>query len=254
MVPIVSLLVILSISVLVTRIASVLLEHTGLSRDSARFQARSAFTGVGFTTREAEQIVDHPVRRRVVGWLMLVGNVGTVSAMAAVLVSAIDLQSSEGVGVLVAVLAAGLALLWLLGSNAWVDRKMCSLIRFALRHFTSLDTQDYGRLLHLRDEYGVSSMRVDGEHWLAGRTLADSELEAEGLVVLGIECPGGSFVGAPAAAVEIRAGDEIVVYGQAARLAELGTRERGGAGDGAHAEARAEREERVQAERSSAER
>ena len=35
---------------------------TGTSSELARFQARSAFTGVGFTTSEAESVVLHPVR------------------------------------------------------------------------------------------------------------------------------------------------------------------------------------------------
>jgi hypothetical protein len=38
----ISLLVVLSGSILITRIATVALTHTGLSRETARFQARSA--------------------------------------------------------------------------------------------------------------------------------------------------------------------------------------------------------------------
>src|SRR5687767_7500660 len=67
------------ISLLITRIASVALTVTGLSRQSARFQARSAFSGVGFTTSEAEDVVNHPVRRRIVMWLMLIGNAGLIT-------------------------------------------------------------------------------------------------------------------------------------------------------------------------------
>ena len=48
------------VSLLVTRVAAIALSVTGLSRESARFQARSAFTGVGFTTSEAESVVNHP--------------------------------------------------------------------------------------------------------------------------------------------------------------------------------------------------
>ena len=44
-----------------TRIATVALQLTGLSKANARFQARSAFTGVGYTTSEAEDTVNHPV-------------------------------------------------------------------------------------------------------------------------------------------------------------------------------------------------
>lgn len=81
MTPVISLLVVITLSILCTRIATVALVHTGLSREVARFQARSAFTGVGFTTGESEKVIRHPVRRRIVMALMWLGNVGIMSAI-----------------------------------------------------------------------------------------------------------------------------------------------------------------------------
>ena len=51
-----SLLTVIMISIVITRIATIALVQTGLARESARFQARSALTGVGFTTGEAERV------------------------------------------------------------------------------------------------------------------------------------------------------------------------------------------------------
>lgn len=254
MVPIVSLLLILGTSLLVTRIASVALEHTGLSRDAARFQARSAFTGVGFTTTESEGVVGHPVRRRIVMMLMLIGNVGIVSAMAAVLLSAIDLRSEQGVGVLAALLVGGIVSLSVLGTSERVDRWMCRMIRFALRRWTALEVEDYSRLLHLRDAYGVSRFCVESEDWVEGKTLGEARLWDEGLLVLGIECPGGTFIGAPPADVEMRVGDELVVYGLSDRVADLAARRRGDPGTNEHDEATEERQARVMIERERARR
>lgn len=79
---VITLLVALTLSLLVNRIATVMLTHTGLSRDSARFQSSSALTGVGFTTRESQAVVDHPVRRRILMALMLIGNSGIITVMA----------------------------------------------------------------------------------------------------------------------------------------------------------------------------
>jgi hypothetical protein len=64
MIALISLLFILGFSTLITCIASLALMHTGLSRDAARFQARSVFTGVGFTTNESEKVVNHPLRKQ----------------------------------------------------------------------------------------------------------------------------------------------------------------------------------------------
>src|SRR4029079_3638578 len=49
-------LIVLTCSLVVVRVATVGLTMTGLSKDLAQFQALSAFTGSGFTTRESEEI------------------------------------------------------------------------------------------------------------------------------------------------------------------------------------------------------
>ena len=249
MAPSISLLLILGTSLILTRIAAVALEHTGLSHEAARFQARSAFTGAGFTTVESEQVVGHPVRRRIIMWLMLVGNVGIVSAMAALLLSAIDLRSQQGVGVVAGVLVGGIAFLVFLGTNRWVDRQMCGLIRWALQRWTELDAADYVRLLHLQDGYAVARFSVSVGDWLAGRELAAAGLTEEGLLVLGIECPGQNFIGAPGPEVEVRAGDEVLVYGPGERIRELRERAAGETGDRTHTSAGEERRIRAGEER-----
>ncbi len=76
----ISILIVLVISLLVVRVATVALTLTGMSQQMAKFQARSAFTGAGFTTSESENVVGHPVRRRIIMLLMLVGNAGIVTA------------------------------------------------------------------------------------------------------------------------------------------------------------------------------
>jgi hypothetical protein len=45
-----------------------------MSHEEARFQARAAMSGVGLTTNTPEDIVGHPVRRRIVFGLMVVGS------------------------------------------------------------------------------------------------------------------------------------------------------------------------------------
>ncbi len=85
MTAIATLLVVLTISLLTVRVATVMLILTGLSLPLARFQARSAFTGCGYTTGESEQLVGHPVRRRIISTLMLLGNAGIVTTVGALM-------------------------------------------------------------------------------------------------------------------------------------------------------------------------
>ena len=50
----ISLLVVIVVSIIIIRIGAVALEMTGLSKETATFQAQSAFSGTGFTTSESE--------------------------------------------------------------------------------------------------------------------------------------------------------------------------------------------------------
>ena len=52
-----------------------------VGRRTALFQALSAFSGTGFTTPEAESIVNHPARRRITMLLMIVGTAGIATVI-----------------------------------------------------------------------------------------------------------------------------------------------------------------------------
>jgi hypothetical protein len=52
---IIAFLTVLCLSLIVTRIATVALTYTGLSRQAAALQARSAFRGTGFTISEPKR-------------------------------------------------------------------------------------------------------------------------------------------------------------------------------------------------------
>ena len=54
---------------------------------------------------------------------------------------------------------------------------------------------------------------------MEGRRLADLKLSDEGLTVLGIHLPDGSYLGVPRGETTIRAGDRLVLYGRDERSA-----------------------------------
>jgi hypothetical protein len=244
----ISVFAVLGVSVIVTRVGATALIHTGLARDVATFQARSAFLGVGFTTTESEAIVNHPVRRRIAGGLILVGNVGVVSAVASLVLS-FTRASGGQVAARAGVLVVGLTLLVLLVRSKPVDRALSRAIDAALRRWTDIDVRDYASLLELDGDYGVMELEVEAGDWLADRTLAEAALRDEGVVVLGIHRPGGTFVGAPDGGTLVEPGDSLLVYARSHRLCELDERRRDGSGDGAHRDAVAEQAAIEDAER-----
>ena len=236
MTAVLSLLVILTFSIIVTRVAEVMLVHTGLSRETARFQARSAFTGVGFTTSESENVINHPVRRHIVMSLMFIGNVGFVSVISTSILTVTGLRIHDPT-LVVASLVGGLLVLILVSRSRWIDKRLSIWITRLLKRFTSLDVRDYVSLLQLGGEFRVTDLAVEEGDWLAGRSLEQLKLRDEGVMVLGINRLDGSFVGAPRGSTNILAGDSIILYGKLGMLARLDARGRGYAGEVEHQQA-----------------
>jgi hypothetical protein len=246
---ILTLMIVLMLSLVVTRTATVALTATGLSREAARFQARSAFSGAGFTTGESEAVVRHPVRRRIIMWLMLAGNAGIVAVMASIVLAAAD-SGNEGDTVLrVAAVLGSIYVIWYASRTSWVDRRITQLAEIALRRWTDLDVHDYASLLHVGGEYLVTELEVEPGSWFAGRPLGDLRLRSEGVVVLGIERIDGTYLGVPQADTVAAAGDVLIVYSRGDILSELDHRRPDDAGQAAHAAAVAEQQRIIAEER-----
>ena len=237
MIAIISLLLIVCLSILITRVASIALTYTGLARESARFQARSAFTGTGFTTTEAEQVVKHPVRRRIVMLLMLLGNAGLVTAVSSLILTFVGNRSGTALWIKVVALIAGLVVLWYLAQSKWVDHYLSRIIDFALHRYTRLDVRDYVDLMHLSGEYRIIELHVGKDDWLANKTLAQARLRDEGVVALAIRRNDGTYIGAPKGDKEIVAGDVLVLYGRTSALQQIDQRQCTSAGDHEHKQA-----------------
>jgi len=241
----VSLLVTIALSLLITHIASMALTMTGLSRDLAKFQARSAFTGVGFTTNEAEKVVAHPVRRRILMLLMLLGNAGIVTSISSLVLTFVGTTGPIGQLMRFGSIALGLGLIWVLSNSRWLNRVLSWLIHWALKRWTRLEVRDYSNLLHLKGDYQVSELKVDKEDWLANKSLSDLCLRDEGLVVLGIQRPDGRYLGAPNGQTCINPQDLLILYGRANNLSELDSRQANRQGDAAHQNAMAKQKQVV---------
>jgi len=242
MVALFTLLSIIAVSIVVNRVATKALEHTGLSTEAARFQSYSAFTGTGFTTEEAEGVVNHPVRRRIVMVLMILRNAGLVTAISTLVLSFVGTESpTEGLrrgGLLV----AGLGGLVLLARSQWADRYLSRVIDWALNRYTDLGVRDFYTLLNLERDYSVGRFTVQEGTWLADKRLDECDLIGEGVLVLGIVHDDGSYVGAPRGRYRLHSGDTLVLYGKTDKLDELEKRISGSSGEQAHAEAKQEHE------------
>jgi K+/H+ antiporter YhaU regulatory subunit KhtT len=223
-------------SIIIVRIGTVALQMTGLSKEVAAFQAQSAFSGVGFTTSESEYVVSHPVRRRIIRILMLLGSAGITSAMASLILTYIGQSASQMLWNTVWI-TLGLIGLFFFSRSKLIDRAMSKVIAWALNKWTSIKIMDYEQVLGLSRGYSISILRVRPGSWLEGRSLSELKLDEEGVLVLGVyrnTKKGEIYVGAPRGDFVLKAGDRVICYGPEDILETLPERLRGPLGDVEH--------------------
>lgn len=226
MIAAVSLFLIVSLSALITKIAAIALTHTGLSTESAKFQARSAYTGTGLSTLETENIMNHPVRRKIVYNLMLIGNAGIVTVMSSLILTFIlpETVASKLYGLLIVVV--GMVVLWFAVKSNWVDRGLSRVINKMLKRYTKLEIHDFAAVLHLKDDYSISEAQVDDDGWMCFRTLQQLNLREEGITVLGVDRKGKGYFGSPSGNFEMLPGDIVTLYGKIEGIKSLYNRKK----------------------------
>jgi TrkA-C domain len=217
-VSVVLLLTIILASYICVRVGAVAFELTGIPWDQAKFQALSAFSNCGFTTRETEDIVGHPVRRRIAGYLIILGNAGvvtTIATLAGALVGA-DLKQ------------AGLSLLLIiacLGLIAWFAKRpiLAQRLRLAAQRWLSsrADFQPSAEaLLRVDQGYCVTRLSLPEGSTALGRALSVLKPREHRLQILALERD-GRFIPIPENEEVLRTGDAIVVYGTDAAIAAV---------------------------------
>jgi len=214
MIALFSLLVIVILSIIVVRIGSIALELTGLSTEIASFQAQSAFSGVGFTTVESETIVTHPVRRRIIRILILMGSAGVTTSIATLVLA---FMGQSGIGVLErgGVLVLGLLAIFLLARSRHIYSMMKIIITNALKRWTTLRLYDYEQLFGLGSGYAIMKITIKEDNPLKEKPLKELKSQLEGVLILAIYRKEGNkieFIGAPHGDAIIKADDELICY------------------------------------------
>ena len=213
-----SLIVILTVSTVIVRSAAVALRHTGLPNNVARFQCLSAFTGAGFTTTETEQIVNYPVRRRIISWLMVIGNLGLASVMATFVISLARTDgSAQGVAIQIIWMVVGIAALWTLMLNRHSDAVLCALIGWILDATTELGKRSYVRTLQVADGFSVV------EHTYRGTAQArlGSIASDKSMTYIAVHRADGSIDPRPTTETLLQPRDVFILYGTDANHEKL---------------------------------
>ena len=197
-------------------IGSIALEATGMPRTKARFQVLSAITGTGFTTSEAEAIVNHPRRRKIATWLIFIGNTGVLGFIIVLIIFArvgIRTPSPLQIGTVIAVILA----IFLFIKLGALDGLTSIILRLThkKRPTSFLMTEE---ILHQAGGYSVTRLAIGQKDVPATLTTKDTGLAERGIAILAI-ARGDTTLTFPKDNESLASGDCLLCYGKIAELA-----------------------------------
>ena len=221
--------VVLTISFIVVRIGAVAFQLTGLSWPLAKFQALSCFTGTGFTTKEAELITGNAQRRRIASVLMVLGNAGLV-IMIATFANSLRIQDMLeerlfqpilpfavarplAAVINLAVLAIAIYAIYKFFTNDKISHKLTKFLRKTIIRKEIFRRVSFEELLLGAGGYGVTKVYVRPGVSFFDKTLAESGLRKENILVLAIE-RGEQTIPMPPPDTQILAGDSLICFGK----------------------------------------
>jgi hypothetical protein len=208
------------IAVLIVRAGAMALMMTGLDRQRATFQSLSAFTGTGFTTQEAELIATHPLRRKIVSILMILGNAGIVTVIITATSSLMTVSGST-LPVHLILFVSGLFLIYRVGKSRKFVQRWERYIERKLSRNPAFEGGAAEDLLHFLEGYGLIRKTVRPDSQLVNTSLASWRFREQDIVILGIE-RAGKWIAAPAKHdVTIEDGDRLVLYGKIQTIRKL---------------------------------
>ncbi|HUV35770.1 MAG TPA: TrkA C-terminal domain-containing protein [Patescibacteria group bacterium] len=220
---ILALIVVIFISALIIKIGSTALRMTGIDKETARFQSLSAFTGTGFTTTEAENIVNHPTRRKIVKALMLLGNIGIISVVTTVFLSFRGATLTDSLANIGAIGAVAIVLL-LVSLAKGLENMLDRFIEKRLSRMTHFSMGGFSEIVKLASGYGIAEVSIQAGHPITGKKLFESNLSQSNIMVLAIK-RGIHLIPTPRANETIEPGDKLLCFGLLKNLATVASSE-----------------------------
>jgi len=206
------------LSLLFVRAGAIALMLTGMHYDQAKFQALSAFTATGFTTREAEKVVNHPARRKIISWLMIGGYAGIVAVTVSGTSTLIE-TTAQNIPRNAMIFFLGLALIYLVARHTGLNQRWEDLVEHWLYRSSLFEFEPVEELLHLAEGFGLVKIEVMKDSPLAGQSIIQIGKTRKGTLVLGLERK-HAWLPARQMREALQEGDQLIVYGQLERLKE----------------------------------
>ena len=178
----------------------------------------------GFTTIESELVVNHPVRRRIIRDLIIIGNIGIMSVLGTVVVTAgkLDFANDPTTSwIKISIIVGGLLSLWGISKTpipTWIiDRSVSRM----LDNSEMLHSLDYDELLRVHSGFVIEEFHIHADNPIVGRMIKDIKPRDSGINVLGIARLGGNYIGTPRGSTVFEIDDVLILYGEHSALEEL---------------------------------
>ena len=204
------LLIAILVSFIVVRIGGFALQLTGIEPDVARFQALSAFSGTGFTTREAERVVGNRTRRRIVTILIILGNAGMVTVIATLVASFTQVSGYAWFFIRLAIIVGGIFGLYQLIVRSNVGQRVLDRLQRPVMNRIFKEAPAVEEIFHVEKDWAISLVMIKGSSKSIGQSVDDITAEAD-IEILGID-RGGTYLTRPNREEKIVEGDRLLVY------------------------------------------
>jgi len=204
------LLIAILVSFIIVRIGGFALQLTGIEPEVARFQALSAFSGTGFTTREAERVVGHRTRRRIVTILIILGNAGLVTIIATLVASFTQVTGYTWFFIRLAIIVGGIFGLYQLIIRSNVGQRILDRLQRPLMNRILRGAPVVEEIFHVEKDWAISLVMIKGSSKSVGQSVADITAEGD-IEVLSID-RAGTYLTRPDREEEIMIGDRLLVY------------------------------------------
>ncbi len=209
---VIALLLILVTLYFVVLFGTVAYQLTGLDWHTAQFQALSAFTMTGFTTRASELVVQHPIRRRITMTLVVSGYAATATVVATLVTSVSNktlLVTLENI----ALMGMVVVLFSIAARQSGLQERLAEPVRAFLHTRIHPDLVPQEELLEYQQGYGIVRIEIPAHCRLEGLALHETDIKDFRLQVLAIERR-DQVLAVPAGSVVIQQGDHVVLYGK----------------------------------------
>lgn len=192
----------------IMEIAATALKLTGININIARFQALSALTGTGFTSRETESIMNHKQRRIIIMVLMVVGPIGFLTILGSILLS---IREKVFLYELLGILVVFLAILRIFKSK-FIGALFHRIVEHQIKKRPGFRRVMLEEVLSLENDLGVCEVLIGENSNVIGKKLSETNFKDEGFMVLAIERKSG-ILKVPTGPDIIQKGDRLVVFG-----------------------------------------